>query len=72
MPLSTRERASRAGRALQASRSPEERREAMRKVRLAAAVKAIVESAPELTPEQAAKLRAIFGTAASTSGRLAA
>ncbi|WP_255361312.1 MULTISPECIES: hypothetical protein [Micromonospora] len=44
----------------------------MRKVRLAAAVKAIVESAPELTPEQAAKLRAIFGTAASTSGRLAA
>lgn len=72
MPLSTRERASRAGRALQASRSPEERREAMRKVRLAAAVKAIVEGAPDLRPDQAAQLRAIFGTAAGSAGQRAA
>ena len=63
MPLSmsTTERATKAGRALQASRSPEERREVMRKVRLAQAVKAIVEQAPSLSPEQTAKLRAIFG-----------
>lgn len=61
--MSTKERATKAGRALQASRTPEQRREAMRKVRLSAAVKAIVDGAPELTPDQAARLRAIFGSA---------
>lgn len=72
MPMSTKERAAKAGRARMEALSPEERREHARRAYLAGAVNAVVERAPELTPDQAAKLRAIFGTAASTPGRLAA
>ena len=40
--------------------SPEERKAISRKAYLAGAVNAVVARAPELTPEQAAKLAAIF------------
>lgn len=43
-----------------AALSPEERKASSRKAYLAGAVKAVVDRAPELTPEQAAKLAAIF------------
>ena len=61
MPMSTTERATIAGRARQAQLTPQERREQMRKVRLAAAVKAIVADWPDLSPEQTSKLCRIFG-----------
>ena len=44
--------------------TPERRREIARKAHLASAVNAVVARAPELSPEQAAKLRAIFGAPA--------
>ncbi|MEW2141373.1 hypothetical protein AB0869_00975 [Micromonospora vinacea] len=72
MPLSIQERTSRAGRASAASMTPEQRRERARKAHLASAVNAVVARAPELTPDQAAKLRAVFGTAAGSAGQRAA
>lgn len=63
MPMSTRERATIAGRARQAGLTPEQRREQMRKVRRAAAAKLIVADWPELTPEQKAELRSVIGGA---------
>ena len=60
MPLSTKERASRAARASHEAKTPEQRREHARRAYLAGAVNAVVANAPTLTPEQAAKLRAIF------------
>ncbi|NBE84585.1 hypothetical protein [Micromonospora rubida] len=62
--MSVETRAQRAARTLTQRTTPEWRRERARKAHLAAAVKAVVERAPELTPEQTAKLRAIFGGAA--------
>lgn len=44
--------------------SPARRREIARQAHLAGAVKAVVDRAPELTPEQTAKLRAVFASAA--------
>lgn len=41
----------------------EQRRERARKAHLASCVAAVVARAPELTPEQAAKLRAVFAPA---------
>lgn len=41
--------------------TPEQRKERARKAHLAGAVKAVVDRAPELTPEQVTELRAIFG-----------
>lgn len=63
MAMSTKERASIAGRAAQSKLSPEERRAQMRKVRRAAAVKAIVADWPELTPEQQSVIRGVAGGA---------
>lgn len=62
--MSPKERGVLAGRARAASLTPEQRKEISRKAYLAGAVKAVVERAPELTPEQAAKLRAVFAPAA--------
>jgi hypothetical protein len=45
---------------LQASRSPEQRKESSRHAYLAGAVKAVVERAPDLSPEQLTRLRALF------------
>ena len=42
----------------------EQRRERARKAQFAAAVNTVVRRAPELSPDQAAKLRAIFGPTA--------
>lgn len=64
MSLSLKERASLGGRASAIARSPEQRREQARKAHLASAVNAVVNRAPDLTPEQITKLRAIFGGAA--------
>lgn len=64
MPMSTKERASIAGRASQARLTPEQRREQMRKVRRDAAAKLIVADWPEFTPEQRATIRAVTGGAA--------
>jgi hypothetical protein len=50
----------RGGRRTQASRTPDERREAMRKARLALAVRELVDQAPELTEEQRARLRTLL------------
>lgn len=44
-------------------RTAEQRKEAARHAHLASAVNAIVARAPELSAEQAARLRAIFGAA---------
>lgn len=63
--MSTKERASIAGRARQASQTPEQRRESARKAHLAGAVNAVVNRAPELSPEQVGKLRALFSGGAS-------
>ncbi|MFJ1538665.1 hypothetical protein ACIODS_09000 [Micromonospora chalcea] len=72
MPLSVRERTSKAGRASAAALTPEQRKERASRAHLASAVAAVVNRAPELTPDQVARLRAVFGTAAGSAGRLAA
>ncbi|WP_374539488.1 hypothetical protein [Micromonospora aurantiaca (nom. illeg.)] len=46
--------------------TPEARRESARRAYLAGAVNAVVARAPELTPDQVARLRAVF------AGRVAA
>lgn len=72
MPRSATERASIGGKARAAQLSPERRREIARQGYIAAAVKAVVDRAPELTPEQFNKLRAIFANTPSAregSGR---
>ena len=53
----------RGGQNRNAQLTAEERKAIMRKVRLAAAVKAVAERTSELSPEQYEKLRAIFGGA---------
>lgn len=63
--LSTTERASKAGRARAENLTPERRKEIARSAYLTGAVKAVVDRAPELSPEQAAKLRAVFCGGAS-------
>ncbi|MEU1397154.1 hypothetical protein ABZ403_13980 [Micromonospora zamorensis] len=62
----------RAARTLTERTTPEWRKERARKAHLASCVAAVVANAPTLTPEQAAKLRAIFGTAAGSAGQRAA
>lgn len=62
--MSTIERASLAGRARAESQTPEQRKELARKAYLIGAVNAVVDRAPELTPEQIDRLRAVFGGAA--------
>jgi hypothetical protein len=62
MPMSTKERASIAGRARADSQTPEERQALARKAYLTGAVNAVVARAPELTPDQVSKLRAVFAT----------
>jgi hypothetical protein len=59
MPF-THEQAVEAGRARWAGTTPEQRREASRKARLAAAVKALVDQAPALTEDQKPRIRAIL------------
>ena len=63
--MSAKERASKGARASHESKTPDERRAHARHAYLAGAVKAVVDRAPELSPEQAAKLRAVFGGGAS-------
>lgn len=72
MPLTHAERGRIGGQALQASRTPEQRKESMRKARLSAAVKAVVDRAPELSPDQVDRLRAVFAPATAGSGGRAA
>ncbi|PYC75216.1 hypothetical protein C7C45_04935 [Micromonospora arborensis] len=62
----------RGARTLTERTTPEWRRERARNAHLAAAVNAVVERAPELTPDQVARLRAVFGTAAGSAGQRAA
>lgn len=59
--MSTKECAASGGRARAQNLTPERRKEIARKGHLAAAVKAVVDRAPELSPEQVAKLRTVFG-----------
>lgn len=61
--MSTTERASKAGHARAAALTPERRKEISSRGYLSAAVTAIVNRAPELTPAQVERLRAIFGGA---------
>ncbi|WP_433612465.1 hypothetical protein ACQP2P_01415 [Dactylosporangium sp. CA-139114] len=63
--MSTKERAALAGRARQASMTPAQRSEMASKGHLAAAVKAVVDRAPELSPEQVSTLRRVFGGASA-------
>ncbi|GAA4576918.1 hypothetical protein GCM10023176_49420 [Micromonospora coerulea] len=63
MPMSNKERATIACRARNEKLSPERRREIARTAHLASAVNAVVNRAPELSPEQVAKLRAVFAPA---------
>jgi hypothetical protein len=55
----------RGGLARAASTTPEQRREIARKARFAAVVNEIVDRAPELSPEQADRLRAVLSPAAA-------
>lgn len=55
---------------LQASRSPELRKELARTSYLTGAVNAVISRAPELSPEQAARLRAVFGSTAGVGEKL--
>lgn len=59
--MSVKECVTRAGRARAASQTPEQRQELARRAYLAGAVNAVVNRAPELTPEQRGRLVAIFG-----------
>lgn len=61
MPMPRTERGRLGGLAWSARATPEEKKAASRRAYLAGAVKAVVNRAPELTPEQAAQLRAVFG-----------
>ncbi|MEV0898370.1 hypothetical protein [Actinoplanes sp. NPDC049802] len=61
--MSTKERGALGGRARSEKLTPEQRREQARRAHLAGAVKAVVDRAPELTPEQVSKLRTLFGGA---------
>lgn len=63
MPLSMSQRGAIGGRVRADSQTPEQRRELARKAYLAGAVNAVVARAPELSQEQTARLRAIFGQA---------
>jgi hypothetical protein len=63
MPMSVKERGARGGRARAERLTPERRSEIARQAHLASAVAAVVKRAPELTAEQVARLRAIFGSA---------
>lgn len=51
-----------------ASLTPARRKEIARTAHLASAVKAVVDRAPELTPEQVAKLRAAFASMTEEAG----
>lgn len=59
MPI-TKEKARARSLAAHAAMTPEQRTERARKAHLASAVNAVVNRAPELTPDQVAKLRAVF------------
>ncbi len=63
MPMSRQESGAIGGRNRAESLSPDRRKEIARKGHLAAAVKAVVDRAPELSPEQVSKLRTVFGGA---------
>lgn len=65
MALSAVERGSMGGRARMARQTPEQRKALASKGYLSAAVKAVVARAPELSPEQVATLREVFGGASS-------
>ena len=62
MPI-TKERARERSARMHAAMTPEQRTARARKAHLASAVNAVVNRAPELTPEQTERLRAIFGSA---------
>ena len=63
MTISYAERGRIGGLAANAKRSPEQRHELARHAYLAGAVKAVVSRAPELSPDQRARLRALFAPA---------
>lgn len=52
-----------------AKRSPEQRKEVSRRAHLVASVNAVVNRAPELTADQVARLRALFGPSVSRAER---
>ena len=68
MPRSASERASLGGKARAEKLSPERRREIAQKAYIASAVKAVVDRAPELTPEQVRVLRSVFANTPSGRG----
>jgi hypothetical protein len=68
MPMSTTERARVAGEARWAGTTPEQRREAMRKAKIASAVRTIVDQAPALSDTQRTKLHAILTTPTPEGG----
>lgn len=63
MALSHAERGRIGGQKAAANRTPEQRHALASKAYLAGAVKSVVDRAPELTPDQVEKLRALFGGA---------
>lgn len=63
-PLSCAERGRMGGLSANAKRTPEQRREMGLNSYLTAAVTTVVNRAPELSPEQRARLRALFASAA--------
>lgn len=60
MTLSHAERGRMGGKARVANQTPEQRRELASRAHLAMAVKAVVDRAPELTPDQLDRLRTLF------------
>jgi hypothetical protein len=68
VPLSHTERARLGGRATGISRTQEQKKEIGRRAYLASAVKAVVDRAPDLTPDQLARLRTLFAPAVTGAG----
>jgi hypothetical protein len=64
VPLSHVDRGRLGGLRTQAAKTPDQRREATRKARLALAVKELVDQAPALSADQLVRLRAILTTEA--------
>lgn len=60
MPMSNRERAATGGRATAAKLAPETRKAISSRAHLASCVAQVIQRAPELTPDQSTRLRALF------------
>lgn len=69
MPMSRAEAARIGGLAAASKRTQQQRKDISQRARLAAAVNTVVGRAPDLTPDQITRLRAVFAPALNEGGR---